>query len=716
MEIKKYNAMDLLLKDKKIESIRDNSKHANVIGNYSPDILPLGYSSKRKEHRLIYVMPISLNYKGKIYQVKTKDFSVNGLKVFLPRTLFIPGEVVYLDFNQFIEKEKQLTDTSASSFYQKVSYRIVDVQHLNDKTYLCLIQLDLKDYTRQIFSQFINGNRIQYKLDVIDILLAAKAQYLEHIYTHNLDSIPLFLSYDNKHYFVKNIIQTSNNQRNIDFFLIPDSLPELYDFSPVLLPHRLEYFADLAFKNSTALIFLFWEKNKLYSLCDFEFTSKTDLAVIALKVKNLNGKVFCLNAKQIKKIEQKKLTDISNYFLSFEQEKIDTIADVASLFVAQLMLTDVTEVFKNDSYFALYINTKAGQISTLPVWCENQKINLSNLKVIKKVSLNKINIPEKIELNVKKIRYKPRYIYSIAVHLSIHHKMFNAETIDFSQTGIGVKFKCDKKHIPVKGSYVLVSFPTFSKKVKDINFNDILHKIARVIYHDDYIELGLVRIQEDKNAAVGNFFTQLINRNKSKLDLCINDRIEYTLSYLMEAYIGNNINSIPLLISKDKINKHYIKHVGLAELACKLAEYFFLKLRGYNFKILTSDERLQELYVRTLRANNKNKQFFMLFMYKDVDEHGNEFINSFTSLEIIYQGDILNMLARLFEKNGVCIKLNFINHMKVDPSEINKINDMVSSVNRHHANLFKNELSDVIGFIDMVDVTLAYKKLYELQQ
>jgi len=243
-----------------------------------------------------------------------------------------------------------------------------------------------------------------------------------------------------------------------------------------------------------------------------------------------------------------------------------------------------------------------------------------------------------------------------------------------------------------------------------------LHQIARVIKHDGYIELGLVRIQEKKNIEVADFFSQLINRNKSKLDICINDRIEYTISYLMEAYIGHNINSIPLLISKDKINKHYIKNIGLTELACKLAEHFFVKLRGYNFKILTSDERLEELYVRTIRSNNNKNLSFYLFMYKDTDENGAEFINSFTSLEIVYQGEILNMLAKLFKKNGVCIKLNCINHMQSDPSEMNQIIDRVASINKHRSNLFKKELSDIVGIIDMVDVTLAYKNLYELQQ
>ncbi|MFK5892788.1 MAG: PilZ domain-containing protein [Pseudomonadota bacterium] len=715
-ENEKNHGLNLLIKDQKRESIKDNSRHANIVGNYSPDILQLGYSAKRKEQRLIYVMPISLTYKDKHYDVKSRDFSINGLKVFLARTLFISGETVLLDFEQFIDEKQKLTDTSASRFFKAISYRIVDVQHINDKTYLSLIQLNLNDYTRQAFSQFINGNRVQYKLDALDILLAAKAKYVEHVYTHNLSSIPIFLSYDQKQYFIKNIIETSNNQSSVDFFLKPDSPVKKYDFTPFQLTQRIKNFAKLAYKNQSALLFVFWENNKLHSVCDFEFTQKTDLAAIALKIKILKGKIFCINTKQTKTIEQKKLKEIINYLLSMEQQQANDIISTASLFVAQLMLTDVTDVFQYESYFSLYINKEVGKASTVAVWCNNQKINLFNQKIYKEVQLNTTNIPEKIALNIVKIRYKPRYIYTIPVHLSIHHKMFKAETIDFSQNGIGVKLICDKKHIPDKNSYILVSFPTFVQKFKNINFTDILHKVARVIQHNDYLELGLIRVVEEKNNEVANFFSQLINRNKSKLDICINDRLEYTLGYVMEAYIDENINSIPLLISKDKLNGHYLKHVGLTQVACKLAEHFFLKLRGYNFKILTSDERLEELYIRTLRADKKQTQSFYLFMYKDLDEHGCEFINSFTSLEVFYQGETFNLLGKLFEKNGACIKLSFTNHLEVDASEINKINDMVLSINRHHASLFKRELADIVGFVDMVDVTQAYKKIYELQQ
>ncbi len=53
--------------------------------------------------------------------------------------------------------------------------------------------------------------------------------------------------------------------------------------------------------------------------------------------------------------------------------------------------------------------------------------------------------------------------------------------------------------------------------------------------------------------------------------------------------------------------------------------------------------------------------------------------------------------------------------MLVDVSEMENIYNLVLSVNRHNAGLLKRELADIIGLVDMVDVTLAYKSIYQLQ-
>ncbi len=729
----KNHGLNLLINDQKRENIVDESQRENIIGTYSPDILPLGYSSKRKEHRLIYVMPISLFYKGKQFEVKSRDFSVNGLKVFLVRTLFISGDTVKLDFEYFIDKQNALTDNSAARFFKGISYKIIDVQHINDKTYLSLIQLDLKEYTKQTFSQFIDNNRIQYKLDSVDILTAARAKYVEHVYTHNISSIPLYLSLDKNEYRVDSIIHTHNNQTLFDFFKSPDNTSVVYNFSPFMLSHRLEYFAELAYENSNALLFVFWENNKLYSVCDFEFKHNTDLALVALKVIAQKGKVFSLNSKQIKKPEKSRLKNIVDNLLSLEKNITAGILEQTSYYISQLSLTDITEVFQYDSYFSLYVNKNENKILDVPIFCEDKKLNLNlpdysenNTPTMESHETSHFKVtksPKKISLNVHKVRYKPRYIYSIPINISYKNQSIKGQTVDFSQDGIGVKFAKDKNFKIKKSRDVFVSFPSFSEKFTEINFNDVHYKVARLIEHKKYLELGLIRIVEQKNKAVGKFFTKLINHNKSKLDICINDRIEQTLEHLMEAYIDCNINSIPLLISRDKEHKHYLKSVGLTEVACKLAEQFFLKLRGYNFKILTSEERLEQLYVRSIRTskgisagNTKEDQSFILFMYKDTNAQGSEYINSFTSFEILYQGETLNLLAKLFENNGVCIKLSFINTLETDSVEIDNMANMIASVNRHHASLFRNELADMIGLVDMVDVTSAYQAIYGLQQ
>jgi hypothetical protein len=584
--LKNTHGLNLLVNTEKRESIQDENGGEYIEGRYSPTILPLGYSSKRKEQRLIYVMPITLKYKDKAYEVKSKDFSINGLKIFLPRTLFISGEVVLLNFDFFIEKQSELTDSSATRYFKNISYKIINVQHINDKTYLSLIQLDLNDYCKETFSKFILANKVQYKFDAIDALLDAKARYTESLYTHNLTSIPLLLSQivkedqvnnsasnsnlSQKSYSVSSIVETSNNKKLLDFFLIPNSSKLDYDFSPFRLAHRTLQFLELSFDNSSTLLFTYWEKNKLYSLFDFEFTKQSDLAAIVLKVMAQKGKVFCLNSKKIKKPDAKRLNLIVHNLLDLERDLAKNILQQSSLIVAQLMLMDITEVFRSKSFFTKYLVTenvsvkadpsettpadvKVKKIITTPIWCKNKKLFISGYKLINQVTLV-ANDPKTVILDVQKPRFKARYLYRVEISLKLKDEIIKAETIDFSEKGIGVKLMGDKKTLIASGMDIYVSFISFEKKISGLNFIDIHYKVARAISNHKTIELGLIMVKEQKNIPLVNFFSQLINRNKLKLDICINDKLDYTQSHLIEAYLDTNINSLPLLMTRDRSN------------------------------------------------------------------------------------------------------------------------------------------------------------------
>ncbi|MCU7800255.1 MAG: PilZ domain-containing protein [gamma proteobacterium symbiont of Lucinoma myriamae] len=91
------------------KSINDDSyfkliqnKLPDCVGSYLPNIFPLGYFVKRNEPRLLYVMPITMLYEGKKYSLKSKNLSVNGLQLFIPRTFIQEGKTVQITFDKFI--------------------------------------------------------------------------------------------------------------------------------------------------------------------------------------------------------------------------------------------------------------------------------------------------------------------------------------------------------------------------------------------------------------------------------------------------------------------------------------------------------------------------------------------------------------------------------------------------------------------------------------
>jgi|GEM_PF-1726219 len=698
----------------KREAITDDVEPAEVLGCYSPDILPLGYFCKRKDQRLLYVMPITMHYEGKDYAVKTKDISVGGLKVFLPRTLIIPGRNVDLTFDFFINEQKKLTDSKNIRFFEKISYKIIDVQHLGEKTYVALIQRDLNDFAREYIGKFIRQYKVQYKLDSSDVSMAARARLMEHVYTHNISSIPMFITRNKQGLNVDAIIQTAKNKRLLSFF---QKSQFLFDFRAFMIPERVKHLAEMAYGNEMALMFCYWDKDQLFSICDFELADQSDLAQIILKVISKRGRIFSLNCKLFKEPTEQKISSIISLLIHTEENLANQVRRTAEQYYAQVMLTDITSVLRNESYFSLYFSELKDKQSRIHIWRGHEKVIFDTGTVIDSVELEQASKPRRIIFDVQKGRLNVRYVHRMEVSLLIKDSIISGHTVDFSRDGIGMLIK--PSNLIRKNMEVLVTFTSLTDKVKEVNLSNIPFKVVRLAMLGDEgeqrCELGLVRIKKQDNKDVGVFFTNLINRNKTKLDICVQDRVDMTMSHIMEAYIAENINSIPLFLTKDKNDRRYIKDIGLTEIACALAEHFFIKIRGYNFRLLTSEERLKELYRRTIRGNDKEDQSFVLYLYKGINKQGMETIYSYTSMEFNYEGEILDVLQEVFDNDGACIKIQFSNRLELSTQEIEAAVDMIKSINVAQSNRLKHDITEIIGLVDMVDVTASFRKLYELQ-
>ncbi|MBF0264634.1 MAG: PilZ domain-containing protein [Gammaproteobacteria bacterium] len=710
--------MQAMLK-KNREKIQDNSQQANVLGTYAPEILSLDYKVQRKEQRLIYVMPVTMNYEGKIYQLKTKDISIHGIKVLLPRTMIIPGKIVMISFDYFIKEQEEYADDSKKRFFKDVRYEIIDVEHTGDKTFISLIQRDLNDIAKTHIHQFINANRLQYKVDSEDALLAAQAKYIEHIYTHNLSSIPLFISeyeVDGQiNYATEYILSTPKNKHLIDAFLIKEKPPS-YDFSAFMLPHRLKYFSISAFKNKSHLMFVYQDNGQMFNVCDFELQDKNLFAELVFKVVHLKqGKIFSINSSVVNHPTKEYIKSITEHLLIHENhDKTQMLINAVKKYKTLLMLTDVTKAYKILDHNAL--TEHAGKTGVIKVWSGFTQFNMATTKPLAKTDMALVqkNITRKLKFDVQKTRYDTRYEHVMPVKLMVRDIEISAHTMDLSKNGIGVNFKYEANYQLAKNDVIKVSFPEFDKKIKDIDFKLVDFKVAGINFKDNQVILGLIRLTSQKNIKVGKFFEDLINKNKTKLSICANDLFELTINQILEAYLESNIISIPMVIKKDKEKGRIIKQVGLNQIPCPLTNHFVIKLRGYNFKLLTSQTRLKEIYTRSIRNESEKEQSFTLFMYKNVNEQGVEYINSYTSFNMTKE-QIFALLPTLFEHNGVCIQLNFVNEMGANAHVIEQLIKQLSSISRHVASRFHHIMEEAIACVDMIDITNVYHYLNELE-
>jgi len=699
------------------EKINDTSKQANVIGTYAPEILSLDYKTQRKEHRLIFVMPITMIYEGKTFQLKTKDISTHGLKVLLPRTMIIPNKIVTISFDYFIKEQEEYSDDSKKRFFKDVRYEIIDVEHSGDKTFISLIQKDLNDIAKTHIHQFINSNRLQYKVDSEDAVLAAQAKYIEHIYTHNISSIPLFISEYNKDgdtaYSTEYVLSTPKNKHLIEAFKTQEQ-PPTYDFSSFMLPHRLKYFSIAAFKHKSHLLFIYQDNGQIYSVCDFEIKDKNLLADLVFKVHLKQGKIFSINSSVVKHPSKDYIKSITEHLLIYENhDKTQKLINAVKLYKSVLILTDVTNAFKivdhND------IQSESSSSSDIRVWNGFTQFSLVTGKPVAKIDMDLVqkNKTRLLKFDVQKARHDTRYEHEMQVKLSIRETEIEAMTTDLSKNGIGVKFKYEANYQIAKNDVIKVSFPEFDKKIKDIDFKLVDYKIAGIKFDEDMVILGLIRLTSQKHIKVGQFFEDLINKNKTKLSICANDLFELTINQILEAYLESNIISIPMVIKKDKEKGKVIKQIGLNQIPCQLAEHFVLKLRGYNFKLLTSETRLKQIYVRSIRTDAQKEQSFTLFMYKDENEQGMQYINSYTSLELT-KAQIINLLPTLVAKNGVCIQLNFVNEMAANAHVIEQLINQLSTINRHVAGRFNQVMEEAIACVDMIDISNVYQAINSL--
>jgi hypothetical protein len=678
-----------------------------VKGNYVPEILPLGYLLKRREPRLLHIMPISMIYKEQTYQLKTKDFSLNGIQAFITEQCFEPETKVLISFEKFIEETRMLVGGINSDIFQNIEFMIKNVQNLEGKSYLSMAQLNLSNEAKHYFQQFMDNNQSRYKFDATDTLLASKATLCEHFYTHNSLHLPVFITWNKAQGFnIDAIIRTEKNHVFFKFVSKKQSKPDLL---PLLLPQRVKRLANLARNSKGALLFLYWKENQLHSAFDFECSRMDELAEVAHQTHLQSGKIFKISNTLSKKPHHEKMLKMLDSINKLDPSAAEKIQTRIKETIAQFIITDISRIFFQSNMFTEQLKFEAGTASETLVFAGNKQVRLVDEKIIKELDLGSIHFPEITKLKIIPHRSSERYKYKMEIIVSKADTTLKGQTIDFSRTGLGLLCKGHDTHFD-RNDLVNINFPTLMARNVNVSLENVPFIVKLVKHTKEGVFLGILRCNEECSNDVNNFFNDLIERNKKKLNLCLKDKIERIDMAFYEAYVTENIQTIPIIINDDQTEGHYVSEVGLTEVSCDLAETFYRRDYGYDLSFLTSDARLKEFNKRAKNTIREIPKSFMLYLYKETEQSTDEqYIVSVADFEIRDQRKLKLVIEKTLQEGGSCINVQIVNNLIIDETLLHSVADNVIELNKAAGLRFTSEIKEIIGFADMVDLTSEYR-------
>lgn len=691
-------------------------KIPDAVGCYQPNIFPLGYFIKRSEPRLMYVMPLTMLYDGEKYSVKSKNISINGLQIFMPRTFILEGEIVQISFDKFIQEQNTLIGgMDEFTPYENIRYLIKEVKHVGEKTYISLIQVDLPLPTMDFFKRFITASRLRYKIDATDRICASKAQYYENLYTVNMQHVPMFIHWTHAlGFYIDTVIKTDRNKNFFKYISSrvhktgPKGEPQ---FTAFCIPQRIEKFAELAQGNESSILFTYWEHDKFHSVFDFELESSDEMLQVTIKVKSCSGRIYKALTNLNKKPAAEKITAMLSKIQKIDAMASKIIDKRTSESIAQVIFTDITQVFLRQKIFSNSSEFNPGSAPGLSVVCNNQIIKMSDGHIIETFDENLFHLPDIVHFNIEHNRYDPRYQYVMDVTVKCNNRVYSAKTIDFSRAGLGMVIHQEADI--TRDALIEITFSSLMIKGISTQLKNIPHRVMIARKRSDGLFLGVIRNTSDCHRTINKFFSNLVKQNKNKLHLCVKDKIEAINTSFYEAFVTENIQTIPIVITRDRNKQHYIREIGLTEAPCQLAEKLYIDDHGYDFRFLTTELRLNEFHQRVIKVTGKVSQSFMLFLFIDENEFGQKNIFSITDFELIHQDQLDLLIHFILKNNGVCIHIKFMNDLVIDKLYRNMTLDKVEKLNKSSAKLLAQEYRKIIGFAEMIDLTDEYRKLYQ---
>lgn len=678
----------------------DSLKKTQEKLQYSASLYQFDDNNYRFEERMNYAIAITITLENKQQLLATSvDISVTGCKFRLTNQLpFDIGQIIAVKFSGL---EHKFNSTDVFSFEVKNIHRDGNTQLIGCQR----IEASESDSFKQFLSDYIQGNKRRYKINLENTIKALQARNFEQYLLPKLTELPVFIEKRANGLVPCYALTTNNNQAIYQYWQDEVGNSTL---SSLLTEERLEHLQKMP--NKSLLVYSFTHQSQgkcfFYSMDEKQFLADYEFSSSFLSLAS-NQKTFSITELSFVRVDKHSayspFTLVNTHSVEEQLVNLPPSDEVMTSLASIPFITVVNDITHPS------LVTQYQQLSSKNTTTSKLK------KYVHRRFAEPIPVDE-LGVSYKNKRQELRFIYDTPIVVEYEKSRLQGNTLDFSVSGL--KMELESAAILAKGNVIYLTFPKLQNITSAFDLMQLPYEIVRINKKKTILNL---RAHVKAHQHIGRaFFKLLISKNCHKLTSDENAmlmpglaealRTSYTKKmetsalvvqtsgsrYKVEAIASNN-NSSELLKQMKRLSDRD-NYYNLYPLVTKLQSSGLLE--QYLKALLIDDEPVTELLYIAIDPNEQK-----------VDKSVQVTLDSELNTAELKRFFIKKLLKR---GQFFCVKLMISRTNEPDLDYLNAELSYVSSYAIHRGKKLEQDIWSVAGIIQYFDITKEVLSSYNL--
>jgi hypothetical protein len=390
---------------------------------------------------------------------------------------------------------------------------------------------------------------------------------------------------------------------------------------------------------------------------------------------------------------------------------------VAELYFSATVI-DITAQLQ--SAFGAFGGLERGQINVggLSCWVGAARMQLPLYQEVEHLPV--MSTPELIRFGYVERRREDRYLAETAVEINARTGKVKGRTRDISKRGLSVRL--EQPLALSVGEEIKVALVSLQAKRPSLDLSKVLYKVVKIDARDGTTTLMLERQRDKFEHEIDDFFVELITKNRHKLAVDVNDTRGATLSRIYEGTAAENAGTLPFFIARHEEGGGRLQAVALPEGKCALAE-FFRDTSGqsgghYDFAWLSEPRLVLALYqqlgqmAREAAHQQQRPSPIEIEVYAYRQAARLRVATEFEFTDEAQREAFLT--AALAAPEHRIFKLMATYTLEFNKADLDAAIETIRNQSRHRAGKLHEQISAVLGYGEIIDITAQYLRGREL--